>query len=112
MDGATKDFLRGRETFSAGSRARSAKHEGDYRSLVDPRVRPLIYSRRLDSRYRTALPIFTNLGPSPDSLALASQDIETLRILAASRGCSSGSIVLALTWAFMSPPLLDNDGGT
>jgi hypothetical protein len=70
-------------------------------SLVDPRVRPLMNSRKLDSRYRTARPIFTNRGPSPESRDLASQDKETLRILAASRGCSRGSIGLAFPEAFM-----------
>jgi hypothetical protein len=81
-------------------------------SLVDPRVWPLMNSRKLDSRYRTAWPIFTNRGPSPESRDLASQDKETLRILAASRGCSRGSIGLAFIEAFMnfsssSYPLLD-----
>jgi hypothetical protein len=70
-------------------------------SLVDPRVRPLMNSRKLDSRYRTARPIFTNRGPSPESRDLASQDKETLRIVAASRGCSRGSIGLAFIEAFM-----------
>lgn len=112
MDGRYQRILRGRETLQRVSRAHSAKHDVDYRSLVDPRVRPLMYSRRLDSRYRTALPIFTNLGPSPDSLALASQDIETFRILAASRAYSSGSIVLAPAGAFICSPSFDYDGGT
>jgi hypothetical protein len=71
-------------------------------SLVDPRVWPLMNSRKLDSRYRTAWPIFTNRGPSPESRDLASQDKETLRILAASRGCSRGSIGLAFIEAFMN----------
>jgi hypothetical protein len=76
-----------------------------YRSLVDPRVRALMYSRIADSEYLTLLPIFVNRGPSPFIRALASQESETLRSRAASRGCSSGSVVLALTGAFMSPPL-------
>ena len=80
----------------------SDESQSAYRSLVDPRVRALMYSRTADSGYRTARPTLTNRGPSPDSRALASQDNETFKILATSRGWRSGSIVLALVGAFIT----------
>jgi hypothetical protein len=88
MDRYSQKLGRREVPLSGPSRPRTT-HAIDYCSLVDPRIRPLMYSRRLDSGYRTDRPIFTYLGPIPDSLALASQDVETLRIFAASFGCTS-----------------------
>ena len=53
-------------------------------SLVDPLIRLLMNSRRLDSGYRTARPILTYRGPVPESLAFASHEVLTFSSLAAS----------------------------
>jgi hypothetical protein len=49
--------------------------------------------------------------PVPESLDLASQEIETFRILAASLGRRRGSIGIALAGEFILPPYVDFDGG-
>ena len=75
-----------------------------HRSLVEPLIRLLINSARLDCEYLTALPIFANRGPVPESRAFASHETLTFKIFAASFGCRRGSVVLAFTEAFMPPP--------
>jgi hypothetical protein len=42
---------------------------------------------------------------------LASQEIETFKILAASLGCSRGSIGIALAGVVIPPPFIVFDGG-
>ena len=65
-------------------------------SLVEPLVRLLIYSRRLEFAYLTARPILTKRGPFPVSRAFASQEVLTFSIRAASRGCRRASSAMRL----------------
>src|SRR4051812_5984277 len=65
-------------------------------SLVEERVRTLMYSRMKLSGYRTERPIFTYRGPTPLSLALASQERLTRNRRAAS--VARDDVARALRW--------------
>src|SRR5947208_7993507 len=75
-------------------------------SLVEERVRTLMYSRMKLSGYRTERPIFTNRGPVPVSRAFASQERLTRSSRAASVAvskASGGEEAAAVAIIFASP---------
>jgi hypothetical protein len=80
---------------------------GSYCSLVERRWRDFVHCWRAVRLYRIARPILMKGGPSPRIRAFASQDRETFKALAASRGCRSGSIKLARAWIFMPAPFFN-----
>ncbi len=77
-------------------------HASGYASLVEVRVRLLTYSSKLDRWYFTALPTFTNFGPSPRKRAFASQERLTASVAAASAAESKVSKESVLFWVFIS----------
>ena len=70
--------------------------DSTYASLVEMRVRLLMYSAKLLCGYRTERPIFVYCGPSPRKRAFANQLMETPSRFAASGARSRGSSGCAL----------------